>query len=82
MLRISVVSSSKQQVVLKLEGRFLNEDVGLLEREGEHWLQRSEEVVLDVEGVLFIDPAGIALLKSWAQRGWRCAVGHCSSASC
>lgn len=69
MLRISIKSRNEQEVVLKLEGRLSDEDVGLLEREGGRWLQQSDRLVLDMEGVQLVDRAAIALLKDWAKEG-------------
>ena len=65
MLRITVVSQSPQEAVLKVEGWLWGSDVGLLASEGTRWLREAERLVLDLTGVQFIDDAGIALLKRW-----------------
>ena len=66
MLRISVVSQTPEEVVLKVEGWVVREAVGLLEQEGQRWLDQGRQVVLDLEGVCFIDRAGLELLSGWA----------------
>ena len=70
MLRIAVVSQTKEEVVLKIEGWICGEDVGLLEQEGQGWRQQHLKLVLDLSGVRFIDPAGLALLRSWSGKGF------------
>ena len=66
MLRITVVSQSKEEVILKVEGWMSEEYVALLEQEGTSWLQKTGRLVLDLTGVQFIDQAGIALLQCWS----------------
>ena len=65
MIRITVVSQSGEEVVLKVEGWVSDENVRALEEEGERWLGEVGRVVLDLSGVRFIDDAGIALLQRW-----------------
>ena len=65
MLRITVVSQTREEVVLKVEGWISGEHVHVLEEEGERWLQRTRRLVLDLSGVRFIDNAGIGLLQHW-----------------
>jgi len=69
MLRISVVCQSPAGVVLKLEGWVSREAVGLLREEGHRWLGQEKGLVLDLEGVAFIDRAGLDLLAAWAAGG-------------
>ena len=69
MLRISVVCQSPAEVVLKLEGWVSREAVGLLREEGRRWLGQEQRLALDLEGVSFIDRAGLDLLAAWAARG-------------
>ena len=66
MLRITLVSQSEDEVVLKLEGWVSGEGMGVLEEEGSRWLAQTRHLALDLDGVQFIDDMGIALLKRWA----------------
>ncbi len=65
MLRLTVISQTKEEVVLKLDGWVSGADVALLKEEGTRLLQGSERLVLDLKGVRSIDRGGIALLHSW-----------------
>ena len=66
MLRITVVSQTREEVVLKIEGWVSGEDVDLLDQEGTRCMEESERLVLDLADVRFIDDAGIALLQRWS----------------
>lgn len=66
MLRITVVSQTRGEVVLKLEGWVSEENVTLLEQEGARHLLEAGRLTLDLTGVQFIDGAGIALLWRWS----------------
>ena len=66
MLRLTIVSQSVEEIVLKVDGWLAGESVDLLEREGLCHLQEAGRLVLDLEGVRFIDQAGIALLQQWS----------------
>ena len=65
-LRITVVEESPEQAVLRLEGWVSGEGVGVLEAEGRMRLDRRQTLVLDLDGVHFIDEAGLDLLEGWA----------------
>ena len=65
MLRITVVPQSEAEVVLKMDGWIAGEGVALLAEEGNRWLQGGRRLVLELEGVGFIDEAGLALLAGW-----------------
>ena len=65
MMRITLLSQSPDEVVLKVEGWVSGEDVDLLEQEGSRWLRQAGHLVLDLSGVKSIDSRGIALLKRW-----------------
>lgn len=69
MLRLTVIARSPAEVVLAVDGWIVGEDVGLLEREGEDWLQQARSLVLELDGVRFVDQSGIALLRRWAATG-------------
>ena len=64
-LRISVVSQNGEEIVLKVEGWVSEENVGVLEEEGERWFRQVRRLVLDLSGVRFIEDAGIGLLQRW-----------------
>lgn len=66
MLRITVISQTKEDVVLKVEGQVSGKDVALLEQEGTRWLRDGRCLVLDLSGVRFINRAGIELLQHWS----------------
>ena len=66
MVRLTVISQTKEEAVLKVEGWVSGENVALLEEEGTHLLQETGRLVLDLDGVRFIDREGIALLKRWS----------------
>ena len=66
MLRLTVISETPEEVVLKVEGRVSDESVALLEHEGARWLRKVRCLVLDLTGVQFIGRMGIALLKRWS----------------
>lgn len=66
MLRLTVVSQSPEEVVLKVEGWVDEESVALLEEEGERRLGEAERLVLDLDGVKHLGPAGVALLRRWS----------------
>ena len=69
MLRLITVSQSQEEVVLKVDGWLAGENVDLLEQEGAPVLGQVRRLVLDLQGVRFIDEAGIALLQGWSSQG-------------
>ena len=68
MLRITVMSQTKKEVVLKVEGRVSGADVELLGQEVGRYLQEAGHLTLDLAGVRFIDEAGITLLRRWPKK--------------
>lgn len=66
MMRITLVSQTPQEAVLRLEGWIAGEDVELLEAEGYRCFQQARRLELDLSGVKFIDTAGLALLQGWS----------------
>ena len=66
MVRLTVISQTKEEAVLKVEGWVSGADAALLEEEGTRLLGESGRLVLDLEGVRFIDREGIALLRRWS----------------
>ena len=69
MLRLTVLSQSTDQVVLALDGWVAGPDVELLAQEGQQLLTSTQQLILDLEGVQSIDPAGIDLLHRWVAGG-------------
>jgi anti-anti-sigma regulatory factor len=69
MLRIMTVSQSPEEVVLQVDGWLVGEEVDLLEQEGVQVLGQDRQLVLELQGVRFIDEAGIALLQGWSSQG-------------
>ena len=69
MLRLSTLSQSPKEAVVAVYGRIAGPDIALLEREVEVWLERTEPLVLDLEGVRFIDEAGAGKLRRWIDQG-------------
>ena len=69
MLRITVLSHTPEEVVLKVEGRLAGDNVPLLEQEVNRWRPQTAQVVLDLKGVRFIDRACMGLLHRWIIAG-------------
>jgi anti-anti-sigma regulatory factor len=67
MLRLTVISQTEEESILKVEGSVSGADVALLEEEGSRLLGASERLVLELKGVNFIDREGISLLKLWSR---------------
>ena len=65
MMRLTVVSQTPAEMILKVEGWISGAEVALLEEEGTR-LQEGERLVLDLSGVHSIDEDGIALLQRWS----------------
>lgn len=69
MLRLTIQSTNPEEAVLEIHGRIAGKDVALLEQEGEQVMLQGQRLVLDLESVLFIDRAGVELLRRWMDRG-------------
>lgn len=65
MLRLTVISQTREEAVLKVEGWVSGTDLSLLAEEGTRLLEEAECLVLELKGVRLIDREGIALLKRW-----------------
>jgi len=69
MLRFTLLSQTPVETVLALDGWLMGEDVALLAQEGKRWSQEVSRLVLDLEGVQFVDREGLMLLKRWVEMG-------------
>jgi len=66
MLRLTLLSQTAAAVVVAIDGWVCAGDVLLLEQEGMRWLGEAERLVLDLNGLRFIDREGLDLLERWA----------------
>ena len=73
MLRMVVTAQSPQKVVLALYGKIAGPDVPLLQQEGQRYLVQDAQLTLELDGVQFVDEAGVALLRQWVDHNvaWR-----------
>lgn len=69
MLRITRVSEGKVVTELKLEGQVAGDWVSLLEDECRASTERGRKVVLDLEGVTFVDRLGVDSLRRLREAG-------------
>jgi len=69
MFRLARRSIDPEEIVLAASGRIAGEDVATLERAGEQVLSQAQRLTVELEGVRFIDQAGIELLHRWRDRG-------------
>ena len=65
MLRLTIRSQTPEEAVLEVHGWITGKNVEILEQEGTRLLQRTQCLVLDLNGVRFVDRPGLALLKRW-----------------
>ena len=66
MIRLTLVAQTPVEAVMKVEGWVSGAEVGVLEEDGTRLLQQCRRLVLDLDGVQFIDRAGLALLRRWS----------------
>jgi hypothetical protein len=71
MLRITPLGGNEQERMMKLEGRLVDAWVDLLEEACLHHLNAGTRVALDLSGVEFAGPSGIALLRRLEEQGVR-----------
>ncbi|HJZ64990.1 MAG TPA: STAS domain-containing protein [Candidatus Acidoferrum sp.] len=62
-LKISIVESTGEAVMLQLEGQISGKWVDLLQLTTEEYLYREARLFLDLSKVRFVDRGGIALLQ-------------------
>ena len=66
LLKLSVIARTNQEVVLAVHGKVAGAQVQLLEHEGQRFLEQNLRLVLELDGVPFIDQAGLDLLRRWS----------------
>ena len=76
MLRIDVVRKTSDQAILKIAGRLADAEVAFLDEELTHWLARAGLVILDLNGVTFIDEQGLAMLKRRPRLMYSCGLNR------
>jgi len=69
MLRLVALADDPDETVLVAEGWIQGDNVALLHREIVERMEAHTQLVLDLAGVRFIDPAGLDLLARWAAQG-------------
>jgi len=67
-LKISVTSNSDHAIRFHLEGKLVGPWVEELRRLGEDALSQQKSLILDLEGVRFVDMRGAALLREFSRR--------------
>ena len=66
MMRLTVHAQTSEVVVLAVHGKIVGPDVEILAAEGRRHLQVADRLILVLDGVQFIDEAGLALLRRWS----------------
>lgn len=66
MLRLIIYDQTPAAATVAVQGKIAGADVDLLAAEGRRLFQGSKRLVLVLDGVQFIDEAGIALLALWS----------------
>ena len=75
MLRLTPLSETDDEVVLRTEGWLEGPQVGVLAKEIAKWRQAGRNVVLDVQELKGVELAGLALLASWRGKGVEVRAG-------
>ena len=66
MLRVITRALTPQESILAVYGKIAGSEVGLLAEEGQRHLKQTARLVLELDGVQFIDEAGLTLLRRWS----------------
>ena len=66
MLRMTIKAQSAQELILGVYGKVTGAAIPLLQQEVENRLGTSAKLVLDLDGVPFIDRSGLEVLKQWS----------------
>ena len=69
MIRLIIRSQTPDEVVLEVHGWVSGKDVPILEQEGTRLLGETQRLVLDLDGVQFIDEEGMGVLRGWGSEG-------------
>ena len=69
MLRMTIKAQTAWESVLVVDGKVAGSNVPLLEQEIRRHLEAAPCLVLELDGLQFIDAAGLALLRQWVDRG-------------
>jgi len=69
MLRVDVLPAGETEVVLRVVGVLAGQDVGLLAEAVQAQWRPGRQLTLELAQVEYIDPAGLALLGTWASQG-------------
>ena len=69
MLRLTLVSLTAEEAVLQVEGWIAGTGVTYLGKEGQRQWGGVAQQVVDLDGVKFIDEAGLELLQAWRDQG-------------
>ena len=69
MIRLRIRSQTPAEVVLEVHGWISGANVALLKQEGTRLLGETQRLMLDLDGVQFIDREGMALLQCWWREG-------------
>ena len=66
LLQLCVVAETNQEAILAVHGKVAGAQVQILEQEGQRHLGQSLRLVLELDGVPFVDQAGLDLLRRWS----------------
>ena len=66
MLRITLKAQTDREVILAVDGKVVGGSVQVLAQEIQRYQAVSGRLVLVLDGVQFIDEAGLALLQGWS----------------
>ena len=75
MLRIIAHPETDKRIRLQLAGRIGPEEIELLDGELRRLQHPGTQLVLDLAGIQFIDPAGLELLERWLAAGLQLCGG-------
>ena len=69
MLRLTILSESPEETILRIDGWLAGASVGLLRQEMARYLGDDRRLVLDLSGVRFVDDTCVELLRQWVAEG-------------
>jgi anti-anti-sigma regulatory factor len=76
MLRLTLLSQNAQEAVLRIDGKLADDNVQILAAEGDRLFACTQRLVLNMQGVSFIDSMGLMLLEQWVKKGVSLHNGH------